>query len=1006
MKRIISLIALVCALMTLLATSCGGNPTPDADWTPSNVDVTVADSRKPSNTTIVYSPGLDGKASALASVLETAGIAGVKTASAALGAKHVIAIGKTDYKASELAANLYEEAFADAKDDYHWAFAYFNGTLAIYADTDLGYEKAFAALVNSYVDGDKLVVRDTLSQNGVYTKAEHEAYLDQIAEAEEEARKQANAALIPALVAKVEEQRTFLITYKAYGSPYDSKDTPTLIFQNYTADLGLPLSGSTTVTPGDEHPRLLINSSMYENIKDTLRADNAQTREFKRLLEMVIPNDCILPARSDHGYNATVDSNNIHNINYEYLEAIQAKALANAVYGDSYYGYQAIFYMKNFLKSLDIERMANDQCRDFGYIMYTSALVYDWCYDLLTAEDKVQFIAGVENIICRGSNKAGKKMEVGFPPELQGSVADHACEYQILRDYLSFAVAIYDENPSWWNFTAGRVYNEYIPMRNYYFQSGIAPQGTGVYISARHIGDIYSAWILQIATGTNPYVGLENTMRNILSYEVFPGYIFNDGDGDGPYVKADRFSDMVYMSAYLYGDEGLLAQADYLLGNNYFNYKYHEKGYAGISNPAYIALTGLGKIEASEDRYEKMTLITYNGYPVGQYIIHSAWDDPASVSVFMRIKERSTSNHEHYDAGTFEIYYKGMLTSDGGVYNNYSSTHVGLYHQQTISHNGIIIYNPTKAKTQGGWYSGGQRDFGGTASDLNGWLGMPGMTSGTVVGRQHAYANDDPSDPIYAYIAGDISAAYPTDTASYVGRRMLTVFTDDESYPMVFFVFDSITSVAGCERRFLLQISSDKEPTITTKKNALPTVTTENGDGKLVLTCLTPTVLVNGVGGRNSGKYDANKSQNYLIQGKQCVPQDPTRDDGHWGRVEIVYASGNTDATFMNVIYVTDKGNKKAATVESIENAVGLEGGVFQGKIAGLFATSRTGAKTTLSCTTKGEGTMSYYVSGVKAGSWTVTVDGTTVGTFTATAEGGLLTFEAPAGNVTITPAS
>ena len=46
---------------------------------------------------------------------------------------------------------------------------------------------------------------------------------------------------------------------------------------------------------------------------------------------------------------------------------------------------------------------------------------------------------------------------------------------------------------------------------------------------------------------------------------------------------------------------------------------------------------------------------------------------------------------------------------------------------------------------------------------------------------------------------------------------------------------------------------------------------------------------------------------------------------------------------------------------------------------------------------------MSYYVSGVAAGDWTVTVGGKTVGTFSATAEGGLLTFTAPAGALTLT---
>ena len=108
----------------------------------------------------------------------------------------------------------------------------------------------------------------------------------------------------------------------------------------------------------------------------------------------------------------------------------------------------------------------------------------------------------------------------------------------------------------------------------------------------------------------------------------------------------------------------------------------------------------------------------------------------------------------------------------------------------------------------------------------------------------------------------------------------------------------------------------------------------------------------------------------------------------------------------MNVIYVTDKGNENAAKVVSVTKASGLEGGVFNGKIVGLFASARDGATETLSCTTKGKGNLDYYVSGVKAGNWTVTVDGKDCGTYTATEEGGLLTFTAPAGAVVITPAN
>ena len=805
---------------------------------------------------------------------------------------------------------------------------------------------------------------------------------------------------------KLSAQRAELKDYIGERSKHDPKGNtePMKLFNSYTPDLmaiGNPRWSAPTASPKDEHPRLLVTSDMYANIRESIALGGEHGEAFKQLVATTLPNDGILGELVEFDVNATTGSNSVHNFNYEALEVIQAKALAHLIYDDDYYGYQAVYYMKNFLKSLDIKRMYNDQMRDYGYIMFTTALVYDWCYDLLDEDDKVQFISGVENCLCVGTNSKGAKTEVGFPPSGLGSVADHACEYIIMRDYLSFAVAIYGDNSSWWDYVGGRVYAEYVPMRNYYYQSGMTSQGTGVYITARFVGDIYSAWILDTATGVNPYVGMEQVLRSCLSYEFEPGKLFNDGDGDGNFVNAARFLDIAYMSAYLFDDATVLAQANYLLGDSVLNCGSHEKGYMGINGPLLMALSGLSDVKPAENRYEDLDLIRYNGHPLGQYLAHSAWNDPAAVSVFMRIKERSTSNHEHYDSGTFEIYYKGMLTSDAGVYNGYGTPHTDFYHQATISHNGLIIYDPSKSKSQGGWYSGGQKNFGGSSSSLEFWLKDQNKTTGVVTGHQHAYRDEAETVPAYAYIAGDISSAYESDTASYVGRRMLTVFTGDEDFPMAFFVYDDLTSKAGCERRFLLQITSPDEPTV--KNN---TITTENGEGKLVLTCLTPTILINPQGGRNTGKYDASKSNNYLVNGKQVSPNDITRDDGHWGRVEIIFASGSTNASFMNVIYVTDKGNKSSASVESITEATGLQGGVFMDSFAGLFATSRERATTELSCTVTGGESVSYYVSGVAAGEWQITVDGNTVGSCTATEEGGLLVFTAPAGRLVISPAN
>ena len=126
------------------------------------------------------------------------------------------------------------------------------------------------------------------------------------------------------------------------------------------------------------------------------------------------------------------------------------------------------------------------------------------------------------------------------------------------------------------------------------------------------------------------------------------------------------------------------------------------------------------------------------------------------------------------------------------------------------------------------------------------------------------------------------------------------------------------------------------------------------------------------------------------------------RDDGHWGRIEISL-SGKTDHTFMNVIYVTDAGRSgNISAIEHIESE-SIEGATF-GNVAALFIKSRERITTDFSATVSGSEDMSYYVSGVAGGRWNVYVDRSFIGVFEATEEGGLLTFDAPAGKVIITP--
>ncbi|MBR4336452.1 MAG: hypothetical protein IKP74_08365, partial [Clostridia bacterium] len=125
------------------------------------------------------------------------------------------------------------------------------------------------------------------------------------------------------------------------------------------------------------------------------------------------------------------------------------------------------------------------------------------------------------------------------------------------------------------------------------------------------------------------------------------------------------------------------------------------------------------------------------------------------------------------------------------------------------------------------------------------------------------------------------------------------------------------------------------------------------------------------------------------------------RDDEYWGRVEISPATGNATDQLLNVMFVCDADKSPSLRASAINTNV-VKGALI-GKVAAIFLIDAARRSTPFTFGVTGSGDYTYYVSGVKAGEWTVGAGGQTQ-TVTATEEGGLLVFTAPAGTVTLTP--
>ena len=752
-----------------------------------------------------------------------------------------------------------------------------------------------------------------------------------------------------------------------FGGEEVTEDLAAAAGRNYPAPPFAPQKG--------RHPRVLFNADDVAGI----RAAEGDPRHAVavELFRKAVEN----PTDGDFGV-AEQRGDKFYNFKELVLKDILSLALDYAVNGARVSGYRAIYALKNALKTMDFRDIGGDQCRQFGFLTFTAACVYDWCYDLLTDLDKVQIVAGVQHKVCEGENQRGAKMEVGFPPTGQGAISGHGTELQILRDYLAFAIAIADEYPLWWEFVGGRFYSEYVPVRREFYRAGLYPQGTSLYIQIRYSADLFAALLVKAAFGVIPYDenDMKRVARSVYGYELPSGWAFASGDDHTTDKRFINLGLISLLSSHLFRDETVRAQLEYFKSNytdfgDYFT--------SGGSVALYLICSSSG-VKAAPDRHADLPLLQYNGGWLGQLIARNGWDEK-QAAVLAKIGCRSSANHEHNDAGQFQIFYRSMLAGDTGSYDKYGDPHHYWYHQATVAHNSLLIYNPALSDTDRGYYSGGQTHKW-ECHDFAVWQNDREHKTGTVTGLSCGYADEKKTKPTYGYIAGDITPAYDETTVSEVTRRMLTVFdTNTPAVPLFFFVFDRITATdPSFKKTFLLHTLT--EPTVDGN-----IVTEIGGAGKLVLQSVFGGNMIKKVGGAGN---------NYVVNGQQLAPCKGG-DDGFWGRVEISPNPGRATDDLLNVMFVCDADDTPALPALPVETDVAA--GAVIGKVAAVFVTNATRQSAAFSFTTTGSGEYTYYVSGVATGNWSITAGGQTQ-TVTATEEGGLLVFTASAGTVTLTP--
>jgi len=758
--------------------------------------------------------------------------------------------------------------------------------------------------------------------------------------------------------------------------------TVTGLCDSYNINAEDMLSGTLEAPelPG-EHPRLLVRNKDIATIKENLTC-----KEHLSVYETVLESaskeyDCIL---------SPLDEEASTNRNGDYLQYIEANAFFYLLYEEENYATKSINGIINYLNSFEpVEISDKDDVtvtRDIGQMIFTAAEVYDWCYDKLTEDQKETIIT-----LCV---KHAENMEIGWPPAAEKAyISGHSMEAQLMKDLFSFSIAVADEHPEYYAYISDRIFNEFIPTLNYFYESSFHNQGEK-YGSGRHTYELYLKWILN-TIDCGEY--LSSNQREIVYHFIYSrrpdGSFTSDGDdnigidsyyGIGPvsFLAGNLYNDPYYRQEFYRASGKKLSES---IGPN--NYQVSRVHFLILDNPK-IGLKSISELPLSR----------WYGSHSGVMTARTGWEegkDSDVLMVSMKTPERFFKGHGHLDSGEFEIYYKGPLAIDSGYYDYFGSSHDYGYNKQTIAHNSLLIINPEETSFYGEDYpiAGGQQpptyiNNTNTFEDIKGWA----TEYGEVLGYDYG---EDLHSPSYTYLKGDLTKAYNGKAEKYTRTFMFENFFDDV-YPGALIVFDKIVSdetQVNYEKKWLLH--SVFEPGVDENENTITIKNSENGySGRLINTVLLPekdNLQIDIVGG---------EGEEWMVEGTNYSPTVRDMETGDY-RTEISYKSKEETEYFLNVLWVSeDKDDIEPLSVQMLEadDYVGVQ---IKDRVSYIsLSDERTENEIKISAN-ETEFPLIYKIDNLKAGKWEIYSDNTEF-TANVTSEGGVLSFVAPCGEYTL----
>ena len=522
----------------------------------------------------------------------------------------------------------------------------------------------------------------------------------------------------------------------------------------------------------------------------------------------------------------------------------------------------------------------------FGTVLAECGVVFDYCYDQWTPEERKKFIDYFNLTVTTNVNEERSVFHNGWYGYKNWGygIAAYATYYEnpespkllqaIEQEFIERAAPALELSGDGGGFAEGYYINYWIYEWTVFCQVALNCEGVDYFAMAPKFFK-YRA----IAGMFEMYPGIhESGSRRPIPM----------GDGGGRILGGDR-------------DKTLNSRR--ILTNYYRNDTAHQAVFSFNETTP--------KVRAAENAYKdflwrdtsvpkadlsKFKLSHYSPGP-GNVYARSSWNEDATYFYF-RCGDRFTA-HQHLDVGTFLIYKEGELVGDGGHYDAFgSSLHDVNYHLRTIAHNTIRVIDPDEQWKGTGQTSvragkltsndGGQHHnwphHNGVANDAAQWFAQREIwETGKIL------TFEDKGD--HVFIKADCSKAYSSHKLVKFIRQIVFL------RPGTFIIFDWVRTT-NPSFKTIWNLQAMKKP----EKTSDNLWTWSNGKGRIFLQTLLPEKT-------NVELFSGDNL--YTIDG---VNYPPERDTGPAPecRMEISPAAPNTDHLFVHVFHVTDDSVAKA----------------------------------------------------------------------------------------------